>query len=413
MALWVDRHLHKNGGSTVREVMLRNEEAGNCVYYGYTQTHEGWVRLMKELGRIGVRNGSEPLPRLCVEAHASQASAEFVSRRIPDLLALRSHFARLSVPVRVVLTTRVREPLSYYISFYRWRVAGMQRHGGVIRLSSTRSVVQPLGTTFLDWAPPNLQSIGLLHGDVELFAGLKAGGWPGVRNATQGRRPHPYWVQHQRFGREDYRELLESLRHYDVVAPLEAFDEHLLLISAATGFPPLSSEEHKAVVPDPQGMHGVRLKDHDVCPDLVACRAHIARIAPWDVKLHRQVSAAFAERVGGLGVSFRRRVEQLRARRAKGDVGVCAGEPATGGTCCCTERLPCFNMTGRERRLRAPPACVPGTRKVQELVASDMPLGWCCTNRRLRGAASRRERRKAEREARGRWTGRRIQDVED
>ena len=47
------------------------------------------------------------------------------------------------------------------------------------------------------------------------------------------------------------------------------------------------------MVPDPQGMHGVRLKDHDVCPDLAACRAHIARIAPWDVKLYRQVSAAF------------------------------------------------------------------------------------------------------------------------
>ena len=278
MALWVDRHLHKNGGSTVREVMLRNEESGNCVYYGYTQTHEGWLRLMNEMIRL--RQNGSALPRLCIEAHASQASAEFVSWRIPQLLTLRSHFARLSVPLRVVLTTRVREPLSYYISFYRWRVAGMQRHGNVIRLSSTRSVVQPLGSSFLEWAPPNLQSIGLLHGDVELFAGLKAGGWPGVHDAATRRKPHPYWEEHQRFTREDYRRLLATLRHYDVVAPLEAFDEHLLLISDATGFPPLSSEEHKAVVPDPQGMHGLRLKDHDVCPDLDACRAHIARIAP-------------------------------------------------------------------------------------------------------------------------------------
>ena len=86
--LWVDRHLHKNGGSTLREVMLRNEEKGNCVYYGYTQTREGWDRLMAELRTV---NGSyAPLPRLCVEAHASQASAEFTSRRLPDLLALRS-----------------------------------------------------------------------------------------------------------------------------------------------------------------------------------------------------------------------------------------------------------------------------------------------------------------------------------
>ena len=43
--LWVDRHLHKNGGSTLREVMLRNEEAGNCLYYGYAITGEGFRAL--------------------------------------------------------------------------------------------------------------------------------------------------------------------------------------------------------------------------------------------------------------------------------------------------------------------------------------------------------------------------------
>ena len=391
MSLWVDRHLHKNGGSTIREVMLRNEESGHCVYYGYTQTREGWQRLVRELGHIN--NGSLVLPKLCVEAHASQASAEFVSRRIPDLLMLRSRFAHLAVPLRVVLTTRVREPLSYYISFYRWRVAGMQRHGNVIRLSSIKSVVQPIGTTFLDWAPPNLQSIGLLHGDVELFAGLKAGGWPGVRDLAAGRKPHPYWVRHQRFAREDYRHLLATLRHYDVVAPLDAFDEQLLLIADATGLPPLSSEEHRAVQPDPQGMQGLRLKDSDVCPDLQKCRKHIEAIAPWDVKLYRQVSAAFAERVSGLGAHFAARLAAYRAARTKDTLGVCVGS-----SCCCTERLPCFNITGRERMYRTPPQCVPGTRRLQQLVASDMPLGWCCTNR-----PPRKARPRAGRGRRARW----------
>jgi hypothetical protein len=181
--------------------MLRNEEAGRCVYYGYTQTREGWDRLMTYMNGA-VNTSSARLPRICIEAHASQASAEFVSRRVPDLLRLRKRFKELGVPLRVVLTVRVREPLSYYISFYRWRVAGLQRGGGVIRLSARKSVVQPIGSTFLEWAPPNLQSVGLLHGDVELFAGLKAGGWPGVRSST--RRPHPYWTAHQSFGESDY-----------------------------------------------------------------------------------------------------------------------------------------------------------------------------------------------------------------
>ena len=58
-------------------------------------------------------------------------------------------------------------------------VAGLQRAGNAIRLSPSRSVVNPIGSSFLEWTPPNLQATGLLHGDVELFAGLKGGGFPG------------------------------------------------------------------------------------------------------------------------------------------------------------------------------------------------------------------------------------------
>ena len=279
--LWVDRHLHKNGGSTMREVMLRNEEAGNCVYYGYTQTREGWDRLMSYMRSINSSTAS--LPRVCIEAHASQASAEFTSRRIPDLLRLRAIYTQWAVPIRVVLTVRVREPLSYYISFYRWRVAGLQRGGNIIRLSPKKSVYQPLGTDFLGWSPPNLQSIGLLHGDVELFAGLKAGGWPGVRNAT--RRPHPYWSAHQSFEAQHYTDLLTTLGHYDVVAPLEAFDEHLLLIAERTGIKPLQAVEHAKVVPEAQGMRGVRLKDLQVCPNMSVASPNVLVPPPTSLGL--------------------------------------------------------------------------------------------------------------------------------
>ena len=396
MALWVDRHLHKNGGSTIREVMLRNEEAGKCVYYGYTQTREGWDRLMSYLRTVnGTNIEAAALPKVCVEAHASQASAEFTSRRIPDLLELRSLYARLRVPLKVVLTVRVRDPLSYYISFYRWRIAGLQRNGNVIRLSPRKSVVQPLGQGFLDWAPPNLQSIGLLHGDVELFAGLKAGGWPGVRSPT--RRPHPYWVSHEQFGEKDYTQLLQTLGHYDVVAPLEEFDAHLLMVSDATGFPPLSAAEHSVVQPDPQGMRGVRLRDLEVCPDMAKCRAHIEKIAPWDVKLYQHVRQAFGVKLQGYGTEFAMRLATFKSEREHSQLGICdASHSAPLSTkCCCADRLPCFNLTKSERRYRVPPLCLPGPQKVQELVASDMPLGWCCTWRRERPPNPKKERRRA------------------
>lgn len=424
--VWVDRHLHKNGGSTIREIMLRNEEAGRCVYYGYTQTREGWDRLMRELtrhrpwshgGAAHQHSNASSLarpPSLCIEAHASQASAEFTSRRIPDLLRLRAHLAALALPARVVLTTRVREPLSYYISFYRWRVAGMQRAGNVIRLSASRSVVQPLGSSFLDWTPPNLQSVGLLHGDVELFAGLKAGGYPGV--TSDGRRPHPYWVRHHAFGEADYAALVRALDdHYDVVAPLERFDEALLLTADAAGLPAVQSEEHARVVPGPQGMRGLRLADTDVCPNVTSCRAHIAAVAPYDLRLYAHVRQAFAARVGAhgsgpAGAHFGARLAHFRAARAAGasiDVGGGSGVGVcTPPGCCCVDRLPCFNVTGRERRYRVPPACVPGERRVQLAVASDMPLGWCCTNRPPARGRSRSPRSGADGTRSGRGKGR-------
>ena len=48
----------------------------------------------------------------------------------------------------------------------------MQRSGNRIGLGGGREVVNPIGTSFLEWVPRNLQSVGLLHGDIELFAGV-------------------------------------------------------------------------------------------------------------------------------------------------------------------------------------------------------------------------------------------------
>ena len=62
-----------------------------------------------------------------------------------------------------------------------------------------------------------------------------------------------------------------------------------------TGLPPLHAEEHRIVAPPPQGVpRGAALADAQICPDMGACRAHVAAIAPWDVRLYRHVRRAFA-----------------------------------------------------------------------------------------------------------------------
>ena len=79
-------------------------------------------------------------------------------------------------------------------------------------------------------------------------------------------------------------------------------------------------------------------------------------------------------------------LEQFRRARAS-ERDVCmrhtsaeAAAAVRRTACCCSERRPCFNLTGRERRWRQTPDCVPGPRHLHRLVASDMPVGWCCVH---------------------------------
>ena len=50
-------------------------------------------------------------------------------------------------------------------------------------------------------------------------------------------------------------------------------------------YPPAKLEEDRAVVPESHGVpRGTNLSDAVICPDMEACRAHVYRIAPWDVR---------------------------------------------------------------------------------------------------------------------------------
>mgnify|MGYP001329038768 CR=1 FL=1 len=49
--LWYDRHIEKNGGSTLRNVLKRLEEHGECAYWGYHLEKESWSPVMATLRR--------------------------------------------------------------------------------------------------------------------------------------------------------------------------------------------------------------------------------------------------------------------------------------------------------------------------------------------------------------------------
>ena len=43
-AIVVDRHVHKNGGSTVRDLFLEHERTGHALYQGYTRARPSPIR---------------------------------------------------------------------------------------------------------------------------------------------------------------------------------------------------------------------------------------------------------------------------------------------------------------------------------------------------------------------------------
>ena len=128
----LDRHVHKNGGSTIRELFLANEMHDGWLYWGYGLAHTqrvvaGLIELL-----LGPPNRSctdwsrRPVLRLAAELHYSRVmTAEAMMVAFgpwSPLQQLASHCG-----CRLVMVTRLREPLDFYLSFYRWVRRGCMR----------------------------------------------------------------------------------------------------------------------------------------------------------------------------------------------------------------------------------------------------------------------------------------------
>ena len=99
----IDYHVPKNGGTTFRTLLARNAWQGRCYYSGY--------RWRSSDVATHLRNGS----RVCVEAHVG------TERFWPQVERLRSLRLTAGECSTVKIVLRIREPFSYYISFYLWR----------------------------------------------------------------------------------------------------------------------------------------------------------------------------------------------------------------------------------------------------------------------------------------------------
>lgn len=311
-AILLERHTHKNGGSTMRSILNQNDMRDGWAFWGYGLHQHPLIikRLIDVL--LGPRNSTRrcsdwsqraPL-RLFAEHHYSRHSLEAILSHFGPYSPLQHAAFRCSC--RVVLATRLREPLSFYLSFYRWTVNWRQQRNA-----------SAFGKTMLEWAPRNLQSSMLLNPLDTTWAEYvgvhsKEGEWrrkvysqfdePG--DLPGGATSMPPGAGARRRG-----ELRRVMQAFDLIGLVERFDESLLLLADLTGMQRLLYER---LSPESTNAHYRQPSVDEVCPDRAACLQRIRQIAPMDFAIHADAAVAFDEKVRAQGPTFGARLEAYR-----------------------------------------------------------------------------------------------------
>lgn len=306
----IDRHVPKNAGTTVRTLLRGNQKLGACEYIGYDVTrtwasrvgfnHRMWTGIVNELHEAPSRR------RLCVEAHTV---GEHFWRELSRLRL--SPFAH-SCRVQVLL--RVREPLSWYRSFFDWAIVKRQRSG---------QFGDVFGANFTDWLPHNLQSEYLLHG--------AEGEGPSRPTKEMAKRPPP--SEPRRLPAERWARAQKVLRSADIVAPVDRLDDAVALLVHRAGF--LATSAHTRQRPrDTTGAWArsqpVRVQrastlcggvadEYGPVITLGACVAAVRAAAPDDARLYA-LGVKMFERQWARHRS-RSRAEATRRARGEGTVG--------------------------------------------------------------------------------------------
>ena len=249
------------------------------MYWGYSL---GRLAPVFDELRHEVATGNDSL-RLAIEYHHG-----FIEFNPPVLEYIRDlRFAQLfhHRHCPIVLMVRVRQPASFYVSYFRWAVAWRQREDG-----------SKYGSNFTDWAPPNLQSALLLRSMDHMWA---------ENVGLSNKRRRVFWD----FDGASMRRLQDMLLHFDLIGTTERFDETLLLVADMTGLQHLAYSINN---PTERSDWKRQITIEDACPNLRLCRTHAAAIAPFDAELYQRAAERFDGIVADQGASFQHRLKLFR-----------------------------------------------------------------------------------------------------
>ena len=170
-AIWVDYAVARTGSRSTQQIMasLAQHELvwhrhalilGGAI--GHRHSAASFTKLLHAAAAANKQPCAGRLPLRAAVQVSDEDAADFWSYWLPAIRRLRAG-GEQSCSCRVLLTTRVREPLSHYISTYTWAAAGKYNIGKSTAKPRTR--VDASGNTyatlpqasFVSWAPRNLQ----------------------------------------------------------------------------------------------------------------------------------------------------------------------------------------------------------------------------------------------------------------
>ena len=305
--VWVDYAATRDGTATTQQIMSSLAAMGRVFHRealilggtrAFRHSNQEWQRfmsLMRETCGAGEASAGAPRKPLILAIQVRDEDApSFWAKWMPAIRHLRQ---QKDACCRVVLSTRVREPASHYLSTYLWATANKVQNGNqhanpkhrVVSngsLSRHYSVLHS-GPRFEKWAPPHLQSQLFLLGGAHHF----------VTDTQTGKlqaRKLPSVV-----ARPNVDALLRSLAEdFDVVVPLERFNDSLLRIASRLGITDVISKlSHERVSPRISfygggtvgAAHAIAIAK--ACPNMSACNAHVRSIAAFDYELYDRAVA--------------------------------------------------------------------------------------------------------------------------
>lgn len=304
------RHVHKTGGSTIRHLFE--------TFSDWTISHwsprwidmDGWFDHFESYASPNDEEGRQAKllqqPKFLVEAHAGSSGIAAAQEHFTDRLArLKKSLGSkgLDCPISIVF---FRDPLSMYISVFRWAVVANQRGTATWMPPGLRGNYF-WGSTFLEWAPDNALSRIMYSARDKFFDRrfLQLRHLDVRHGMVFDRGYSPFTSYDPTFNETHYESLRTLLGKYDIVAPLSHFDHVMAMLTLLYGWDELPY--YTSIRPaHPTECYSCTSKetDEEICPDMKACRSKVEQIAPFDYLIYNEFAQRFEKQLEYLGDEF-------------------------------------------------------------------------------------------------------------